>query len=148
MTNDLIAQNIYELCEEISLKLRRLSKKARTVHLYLGGDKSAHGRKTLNRYFDSGAEIFELSRQLMEEWQWNSMVRQIPYFGRVILKTVKISVYRFLTLTIKRTKFQKLWTSLTKNSETTPLETVSFCMALISKPSLMVLWQINSNGQN
>jgi DNA polymerase-4 len=39
----LIMQNIYELCEEISLKLRRIAKKGRTVFLYLGGNRSMHG---------------------------------------------------------------------------------------------------------
>ncbi len=73
----LILQNIYELCEEISIKLRRLNKKGRTVHLYLGGERLGHGRKTVQEYFDSGAEIFKLCKQLMDEWNWHSMVRQI-----------------------------------------------------------------------
>lgn len=73
----LILQHIYELCEEISLKLRRLNKKGRTVHLYLGGERSGHGRKTVQEYFDSGAEIFKLCKELMDEWNWHSMVRQI-----------------------------------------------------------------------
>jgi len=73
----LILQNIYELCEEISIKLRRLNKKGRTAFLYLGGERSAHGRKTVQDYFDSGGSIFKLCKILMEDWNWNSMVRQI-----------------------------------------------------------------------
>lgn len=72
-----ILQNIYELCEEISIKLRRLNKKGRTVFLYLGGEKSAHARKTVADFIDSGSDIFNLCKQLMNEWKWNSMVRQI-----------------------------------------------------------------------
>ena len=80
----LILQNVYELCEEISLKLRRLNKKGRTVFMYLGGNRSAHGRKTIADYIDSTAEIFKLCQSLYETWEWNrtndieqKMVRQI-----------------------------------------------------------------------
>jgi DNA polymerase IV len=73
----LVMQNIYELCEEISIKLRKLGKKGRMVHLYLGGERSAHGRKTITEHFDSATEIFKLCKELMTEWNWNSMVRQI-----------------------------------------------------------------------
>jgi DNA polymerase-4 len=80
----LILQNIYELCEEISLKLRRLDKKGRTVFLYLGGNRSAHGRKTIIDYIDSAAEIFTICQLLYQEWEWDKasdseqkMVRQI-----------------------------------------------------------------------
>jgi len=71
----LILQNIYELCEEISIKLRRLGKKGRTVNLYLGGEKSGHGRKTIQEFFDSGSQIFKICRELIDEWNWNLMVR-------------------------------------------------------------------------
>lgn len=79
----LIMQNIYELCEEISLKLRRIAKKGRTVFLYLGGNRSMHGRKTIMNHFDSTAEIFKLCQSLYNEWEWDKsdneqqMVRQI-----------------------------------------------------------------------
>lgn len=55
-----VLQSIYELCEEVGIKLRRLSKKARTVGFYLGGNINLHGRKTYNSYFDTGKEIFDL----------------------------------------------------------------------------------------
>jgi DNA polymerase-4 len=80
----LIMQNIYELCEEISLKLRRIGKKGRTLFLYLGGIRSAHGRKTIVDHFDSTADIFKLCQSLYQEWEWDKttdvdqkMVRQI-----------------------------------------------------------------------
>lgn len=53
-----ILQNIYELCEEVGIKLRRLSKKARTIGISLRGNFSVHGRKTYSEYFDTGKEIF------------------------------------------------------------------------------------------
>jgi DNA polymerase-4 len=80
----LIMQNIYELCEELSLKLRRIAKKGRTVFMYLGGNRSAHGRKTIADYVDDTAQIFKLCQSLYEEWKWDQtndseqkMVRQI-----------------------------------------------------------------------
>ncbi|MDP3988018.1 MAG: hypothetical protein Q8P80_02635, partial [Candidatus Levybacteria bacterium] len=54
-----VLQNVYELCEEVGIKLRLLDKKARTVGFYLGGSQSVHGRKTYKDYFDSGKEIYE-----------------------------------------------------------------------------------------
>ena len=72
----IVLQNIYELCEEISIKLRRLNKKGRTVNFYLGGEIPRHGRKTLANYIDSGAEIFNLCKLMYDQWK-PSMVRQI-----------------------------------------------------------------------
>ena len=80
----LILQNIYELCEEVAIKLRRLNKKARTVFIYLGGNRSCHGRKTTADYIDSGRDIFRICKLLYDEWGWDKrddeeekMVRQI-----------------------------------------------------------------------
>lgn len=54
----LVLQNIFELCEEVGIKLRRLRKKARTIGISLRGNFSIHGRKTYRAYFDTGKEIF------------------------------------------------------------------------------------------
>lgn len=54
-----IFQNIFELCEEVGIKLRRLSKKARTVGFFLRGNTNIHMRKTYENYFDTGREIFD-----------------------------------------------------------------------------------------
>lgn len=72
-----ILQHIFELCEEVGIKLRKLGKKGRTVGLYLGGERSEHGRKTLKNHIDQGSEIFRLCKSLYDEWKWNDMVRQI-----------------------------------------------------------------------
>ncbi|MBI2430557.1 MAG: DNA polymerase IV [Candidatus Levybacteria bacterium] len=55
-----VLQNIYELCEEIGIKLRRLKKVARTVGISLRGNTIISGRKTYDGYFDTGKEIFFL----------------------------------------------------------------------------------------
>jgi len=62
-----IFQNIYELCEEVSLKLRRLGKFAKTAFVYLSGSKSVHGRKTVGEYFESGKTLFEVILLILKE---------------------------------------------------------------------------------
>ena len=54
-----ILQTIYELCEEVAIKLRRLHKTARTVGIYLGGTHHIHGRRTYSMYINTGKDIFE-----------------------------------------------------------------------------------------
>ncbi|MCL5072708.1 MAG: hypothetical protein M1308_17715 [Actinobacteria bacterium] len=63
-----ILQNIFELCEEISIKLRRLNKKAKTIGLALRGTNCEHGRKTIRRHIDSGKEIFSVCKEFYNEW--------------------------------------------------------------------------------
>ena len=72
-----VLQNIYELCEEVGIKLRRLNKKARTVGLYLNGNVSLHGRKTYKYYFDRGQEIFDLCLSFRPLGSSLEYVRQI-----------------------------------------------------------------------
>lgn len=71
-----VLQNLYELCEEVSLKLRRLSKKARTVGLFLNGSISIHGQKTYQHFFDTGREIFKGCLDLIGKQKFN-YIRQI-----------------------------------------------------------------------
>ncbi len=82
-----ILQNVFELCEEIGIKLRRLDKKARTIGLYLGGTTTHHGRKTLTDYIDRGSDIFVLCKNLYDSWGLSkmapeeAMVRQISVWA-------------------------------------------------------------------
>jgi DNA polymerase IV len=71
----IISQNIYELCEEICLKLRRLNKKAKMIGFYLGGNISAHGRKTFSKYFDTGKEMFDSLIGLVDVGKFNYVRR-------------------------------------------------------------------------
>ncbi|HEX7042410.1 MAG TPA: DNA polymerase IV [Patescibacteria group bacterium] len=54
-----ILQNIFELCEEVTIKLRKLGKKARLVGMSLHGNTTVGKRKTYKAYFDTGREMFE-----------------------------------------------------------------------------------------
>lgn len=53
-----VLQNIYELCEEVALKLRRLKKKAKTAGVFMRGDQAIGGHLSHDYYFSSGKELF------------------------------------------------------------------------------------------
>ncbi|OGH06105.1 MAG: hypothetical protein A2W22_04300 [Candidatus Levybacteria bacterium RBG_16_35_11] len=73
-----VLQNIYELCEEIGIKLRRLNKKGRTIGLGLNGDKHIHFRKTFKEYVDTGSDIYNLALPLFkDDFATQKYVRQI-----------------------------------------------------------------------
>jgi DNA polymerase-4 len=72
-----ILQIIFELCDELALKLRKMKMQARTVGMSLAGDREMHARKTVPRYMNKGSEIFEICKMLYTTWKWNSMVRQM-----------------------------------------------------------------------
>jgi DNA polymerase-4 len=71
-----VYQNIYELCEEVSLKLRRLNKKARGVGFYLRGDVSIGGHHTTDQYMNTGAELFRIFTRMFD-FNEQEYVRQI-----------------------------------------------------------------------
>lgn len=77
-----ILQNTYELWEEISIKLRRLNKKARTLGFSLRGNIDIHKRKTYSFYFDDSKEVFHLFKSLLGDdkemfFAKDSYIRQI-----------------------------------------------------------------------
>ncbi len=77
-----ILQNIFELCEEVTLKLRRLNKKARLVGMHLRGNTNTGIRKTIPFYFDTGKDMFEAlfgEKPLLPETL--SYVRQISVWA-------------------------------------------------------------------
>ncbi len=61
----IVLQNIYELCEELGIKLRRLAKKARRLGISLRGNTIYSARKTYTHYFDTGNDIFQGLMKLM-----------------------------------------------------------------------------------
>lgn len=74
----LVLQNFYELCEEVGIKLRRLSKKARTVGYYFSGSQTFAGRKTYSDYLSTGADIYRACKLLIpEEFSESGYTRQI-----------------------------------------------------------------------
>lgn len=83
-----VLQNIYELSEEVALKLRRLGKKARTVGFSLRGSTNEHGRKTTKNYLDRGSEIFSVCQQFYDQWQ----TKTCPERSRRMVRMISIWV--------------------------------------------------------
>lgn len=80
-----IKQTLFELSYEVARRLRLINKKCRTVGLYLGGQRSCGGRKSITNYTNQGADIYKVIELFLKEWKWfeqsaepsRSMVRQI-----------------------------------------------------------------------
>lgn len=77
----LVLQNIYELCEEVGIKLRNLGKKAKTVGLSLRGERSEHERVSGNSYIHSGKELFSVCKWFYDRWHWKEYVRLISIWA-------------------------------------------------------------------
>jgi DNA polymerase-4 len=71
-----ILKTIHELCEEIAIKLRRLKMRGRTIGLYLHGNESEGGRKTVPRYVNQSSDIFGVCISFFKKWDL-SYVRQV-----------------------------------------------------------------------
>lgn len=75
-----VLQNIYELCEEIGIKLRRLSKKARSAGVYVRGTHIIKGYKTYKSYFSTGKEMYSICSAILQSQKdefYHGYVRQI-----------------------------------------------------------------------
>lgn len=92
----IILQNLYELCEEVSIKLRRLNIKARTVGFYLSGSLKIQKRKTYTDYFDSGKKIFKHCFDLIEDEDLkNNYIRQMSIWVSNLSKKENLQMSLF-----------------------------------------------------
>jgi DNA polymerase IV len=73
-------QNVYELCEEVALKLRRLDKKARGVGFYLRGSANQGTHLTTHRYMNTAKQLFEVFLQTFH-LEKGEYVRQISIWA-------------------------------------------------------------------
>jgi DNA polymerase-4 len=64
----IVLQNIYELCEEVAIKLRRLHKKARSAGIGIRGTNNFHGHKTYKLYFSNAADMYAICSQILSEY--------------------------------------------------------------------------------
>jgi len=62
----IVLQNFYELCEEVSIKLRRLNRKAHLLGFSFRGSVSIHARQTYSSYFNTGKEMYDLGISLIK----------------------------------------------------------------------------------
>lgn len=108
-----ILQHVFELCEEVGIKLRRMNKKGRTVGFCLRGARVMYGRKTLKDHIDQGADIFRLCKSLYDEWKWKDMVRQIS----VWIGNLEDSINLTLPLFSDNSKFEKALNAMDQLNE-------------------------------
>ena len=113
----IVMQNVYELSEEIAIKLRRLNKKAKTAYIYLGGSKSVSGHKTTNEYFDSGADMFNVLMQILKEN--NFLLNSSDYIRRISVGASTLEDFSNITLSLFETenKNHKLLETIDKINE-------------------------------
>ena len=80
----IVLQNLYELCEEVALKLRRLFKKARTIGVSLRGSADLGGRKTYKFYFDNGSDLFYKCIEIInKEMSINEFFKKRGYIRQI-----------------------------------------------------------------
>lgn len=92
----IVLQNVYELCEEVGLKLRRIQKKARLIALSLTGEGDIFGHITYNTYFDTGKELYETCLRIIYKNAFNreqferGYVRQIRVWTGLLMDTANL----------------------------------------------------------
>lgn len=106
----IIYQNIFELCEEVTLKLRRLGKKSKTIGLGLRGDVNYYAHKSVDQYIDSGLEMFTVCKKFLHQWN-PAMVRQISVWAGNLYDSASTPLSLF-DLPQRKTKLQQVVDSL------------------------------------
>ncbi len=125
-------QNIYELCEEVALKLRRLNKKARGVGFCFRGNKDISGRKTFGTYMNTGRELFEACMnnlnsnfQYLNPKQFQKIkyknTKQFDNYNFENLDLFSVSGLEFRIFEIKYLRQISIWTFSLKNADSVPL---------------------------
>ena len=71
-----VLQNLYELCEEVGIKLRRLGKKTRTIGVSIRGNVTIGGRQTYSSYMDSASEIFRACLSIIQKERHSGLARK------------------------------------------------------------------------
>jgi len=102
-----ILQNVYELYEEIALKLRRLNKKSRSAGIWLAGDFNVHGHITQTNFVNTGSELYQLGMNVLKQKYGGlpvGYVRRISVWAGYLEDTTHLS----LPLLLKDRKQEKL----------------------------------------
>lgn len=94
----IVLQNIFELCEEVSIKLRKLGKKAKIMGLSLRGLNSMYGNIHLPIYSDSGKDLFYGCLRLYRQWEWEQ--QQNPYVRQISVWASRLSSSQAVPLSL------------------------------------------------
>ncbi|HEX8966214.1 MAG TPA: DNA polymerase IV [Patescibacteria group bacterium] len=101
----IVYQNVFELCEEVAIKLRRLRKKAQAVGLGIRGDSSYYSTKKVSQYLDSGLDLFTVCKQFLDKWN-PTMVRMISVWSGSLIDSNNTPQFLFEN-TERKTSLQK-----------------------------------------
>jgi len=91
---DKALKTLYELCEEIAIKLRRLKMKSRTIGLFLHGNESFGQRQTIQGYTSSAKEIFEVCSRFFKKWK-PQYARQISIWAGNLIEEQHVTLSMF-----------------------------------------------------
>lgn len=96
----IVQQHVYELSEEIGIKLRRLHKKAQAFGFSLRGSIVLHDIQTKRRYFDTGDEMFAMFKPhhnpLLQGEGKPHYIRQISVWAGDLVDEKSVSSSLFL----------------------------------------------------
>ncbi len=111
----IVLQNVYELWEEVCIKLRRLNKKAKILGFSLRGNINVHNRKTYNFYFDDAKELFNLFWSLMSDDERSFNLKQ-TYIRQISVWVSSLEENNNLTMSLFEadTKKNKLTSTVDK----------------------------------
>jgi DNA polymerase-4 len=107
----MVLQNIYELCEEVSIKLRRLGKCCKTVGVSLRGNFDVHGHKTYSDYLETGKDIYTAcSYFFRNDFMGSSTdyIRQMSIWTSSLVDKATVPLHMF----DRNIKNEKLWQTI------------------------------------
>lgn len=114
-----VMQNIYELSEEVCIKLRRLNKKARMFGIYLRGTENLSYHQLNGYYSDLGQDMFSSCLYALKRLRpgakkpedlWEGYVRQIGVYASYLKNTNETSLPLFADVR----KWEKLTVAVDK----------------------------------
>jgi DNA polymerase IV len=94
----IVLQNIYELCEEVGIKLRRLHMKTKTAGVYLRGENHIGGHYSHDYYYNSGAELFKVCFFIIRQQHENfnrGYIRQISVWAGNLKSEYEVTLSLF-----------------------------------------------------
>jgi hypothetical protein len=94
-------QNLFELAEEIGIKLRKLGKKSKKIGISLRGSFSIHKERTFFDYINSGKDIFNRAERILsEDFDLSSQFTKQEYIRQISIWAGSLENESNLTLSL------------------------------------------------
>lgn len=94
----IVLQNVYELCEEVCIKLRRLNKKARSFGIGLRGENDIYGHSLRTMYSNQARDMFYSCMQVLKRYNMlfsEGYTRQLSVWASYLQDTDKTTLSIF-----------------------------------------------------